>query len=224
MTKRRVYFVRDLFNIDSPLMRFLTKAADMMILNIIFLVTCIPVFTVGASMTALHYVTLRMVSGEEGSVTKDYFRSFRQNFRQATVIWLILLAFICLLTYDIRSTWNGEGYLNTAVKAMSVIGCAALVMIFLYVFAILAKFNNSVKGTIRNAAAISIAAFPKTLSMFMLVAACAALTFYTETTIRWGLLFWLTFGFSAITYFNSFLLKKTFDKLIEESVSDKSEE
>jgi len=204
-------------------MRILAKVADMMILNIIFLVTCIPVFTAGASMTALHYVALRMVSGEESSVTKDYFRSFRQNFRQATVIWLILMAFTVLLVYDIRSTWNGEGYINTAVKAMSIIACAALVMIFLYVFAVLAKFNNTVKGTIRNAAAISIAAFPRTLSMFMLVAASAALTFYTEATVRWGLLFWLTFGFSTVTYFNSFLLKKTFDRLIRDGASGESE-
>lgn len=201
-------------------MRFLTKVADMMILNILFLVTCIPIFTIGASVTALHYVTLRIVSGEDGSISKDYFRSFRQNFRQATIIWLILMAFALLLTYDVHLVWSGDGYISTAVKVMTVIACAALVMILLYVFAILAKFNNSVWGTIRNAVAISLAAFPKTLSMFMLVFASAALTFYTETTIRWGLLFWLTVGFSAVTYFNSVLLKKTFDKLSERGTSD----
>lgn len=214
-TKLKVYFVRNLFNIDSPLMRFLSKVADMIILNILFLITCIPIFTIGASMTALYYVTLRMVSGEEGPVSKDYFRSFKQNFRQATVIWLILMAFVLLLVYDIRSVWNGGGYVNTVVKILSVIAGAALVMVLLYVFAILAKFNNSVKGTIRNAVAISLAAFPKTLSMFMLIVSCAALTFYTETTIRWGLLFWMTLGFSSVTYFNSILLRKTFERLIE---------
>lgn len=212
--------MRSLFNIDSPLMHFLSKAADMIILNVLFLITCIPIFTVGASLTALHYVTLRMVSGEEGAVSRDYFRSFRQNFRQATAIWLILEVFALLLAYDIRMVWNSGGYVNTVVKILSIIACAALIMILLYVFALLAKFNNSVKGTIRNAVAISLAAFPRTLSMFMLIAACAALTFYTETTIRWGLLFWLTLGFSTVTYFNSVLLKKTFDKLIEHDTTD----
>lgn len=210
-----MYFVRGLFNIDSPLMCFLGKAADMMILNILFLITCIPVFTIGASVTALHYVTLRWVSGEEGAVTKDYFRSFRQNFRQATIIWMILTAFAMLLAYDIRLVWNGEGYVSTVMKILSAAAGIALIMILLYVFAILAKFNNSVRGTIQNAVSVSLAAFPRTLSMFMLVAASAALTVYTETTLRWGILFWLTFGFSGITYFNSVLLKKTFDKFIE---------
>ena len=201
-------------------MHFLSKAADMMILNILFLITCIPIFTMGAAMTALHYVTLRMASGEEGTVSKDYFRSFKQNFRQATIIWMILMAFAILLTYDIRLVWSGEGYINAAVKILSVVAGIALIMVLLYIFAILARFNNSVKGTIRNAVAISLAAFPKTLSMFMLVFASAALTFYTETTIRWGLLFWLTFGFSTVTYFNSVLLNKTFDELMERGKSD----
>jgi len=212
-----VYFVRNLFNINSPLIRFLGKAADLMILNILFLITCIPVITIGASLTALHYVTLRMVSGGEASVVRDYFHSFRQNFRQATAIWLILGILTLLLAYDYSAVWGGEGYVAAVVKVMSVVASAALVMIFLYVFAILAKFNNTVKGTLLNAVTISVSVFPRTLSMFMLVAACAALTFYTRYTFRWGLLFWVTLGFSSVTYFNSCLLKKTFDKLIGEN-------
>ncbi len=134
------------------------------------------------------------------------------------------MVFAILLTYDIHLVWNSEGYISTIMKILSVVAGIALIMILLYVFAIQAKFNNSVKGTIRNAVAVSLAAFPRTLSMFMLAAASAALTFYTETTVRWGLLFWLTLGFSAITYFNSFLLKKTFSELISGDASDGSEE
>ena len=221
-TKKRGVFLRNLFNIDSPLMHFLGKVADLMILNLLFLITCVPIFTIGASLTALHYVTLRMVSDEDSAVSRDYLRSFKQNFRQATIIWLILITFALLITYDIRLVWNGAGYVNTVMKILSIIASVALVMVILYVFAILAKFHNSVKGTIRNAVAISLSAFPRTLSMFMLVAASVALTFYTEATVRWGLLFWLTFGFSAVAYFNSFLLKKTFGNLITDQTSDKS--
>ena len=77
-----------LFRMDSPLMRFLTKIADLMVLNILFCVTSIPLITIGASWTALYSVTLKMVRDEEGSVSRSYFRSFRQNFRQATLLWL----------------------------------------------------------------------------------------------------------------------------------------
>ena len=85
--------MRGLFNFDSPLMQFLTKVADLIILNLLFLVTSVPVITIGASATALHYVALRMIHGQEGPITRDYFRSFRTNFRQATAIWLLLLGF-----------------------------------------------------------------------------------------------------------------------------------
>lgn len=205
--------MRDLFNLDSPLMRFLGRMGDLMILNILFLVTSVPLVTVGASLTAMHYVTLRMVSGNEGAVSKDYFRSFRQNFKEATAIWLILLAFAFLLQYDLRAVWSGTGYINTAVKALSIVACAALVMVLLYVFAVLARFDNTVRGTLKNSVALALRFFPRTVSMFMLVFACVILTLYTQATLKWGILAWLIMGFSAITYFNSFMLKKIFDRL-----------
>ena len=203
-----------MFNFDSPLMQFLTKVADLIILNLLFLVTSVPVITIGASATALHYVALRMIHGQEGPITRDYFRSFRTNFRQATAIWLLLLGFALILQYDIRSVWSGTGAFHTAVKVLSVVACVALVMILLYVFAILARFDNTVRGTLKNAAALALRNFPKTLTLFMLPFAAVALTLYTETTLRWGMLFWLVGGFSFVAYFNSLLLDGIFRKLI----------
>ena len=92
-----------LFRMDSPLMRFLTKIADLMVLNILFCVTSIPLITIGASWTALYSVTLKMVRDEEGSVSRSYFRSFRQNFRQATLLWLGVLVVLALLALDIHA-------------------------------------------------------------------------------------------------------------------------
>ena len=73
-----------LFSADSALMRGLTRLADVMILNLLFIVTSLPVVTLGASLTALNFTAMRIGTGECVSVTGDYFRSFRQNFRQAT--------------------------------------------------------------------------------------------------------------------------------------------
>ncbi len=216
--------MRGMFSLDSPLMRFLGRMADLMILNLLFLATSIPVFTVGAGLTAMHYVALRMTSDEEGTIWKDYFRSFRQNFRQATIIWLILLLFALILWYDIRAVWGGTGVINTVVKVLSVVACAALAILLLYVFAVLAKFNNTVRGTMKNAVALALTHMGRTVSMFMLPFACAALTFYTYTTIRWGLLAWLLIGFAAVVYFNSFLLRKTFNEVIGASEEQEDEE
>lgn len=76
------------------------RAADLMILNIVFIICCLPIVTIGASLTALHYVTLKMVRNEESYIVKSFFKSFKQNFKQATIINLIMLLFggSCILT------------------------------------------------------------------------------------------------------------------------------
>jgi len=79
-----------IFAPDSTLMRFLTRIADLMILNVLFLVTSLPLVTLPASLTALCFVSLRIATDEDRTITGDYFRSFRQNFRQATFIGLLM--------------------------------------------------------------------------------------------------------------------------------------
>ena len=88
------------FNMDSPLFSFLNRVADLIILNLLTLVCCIPIFTVGAAMTGLNYVCLKMVRNEEGYIVRGFFKSFKQNFKQATIIWLIILLAIIVLAGD----------------------------------------------------------------------------------------------------------------------------
>lgn len=218
-----MYFVRDLFSIDSPLMRFLGKMADLMLLNLLFLITSVPLVTVGASLTALHYACMKMAAGEESSVTRDYFRSFRQNLLQATAIWLLLAAFALLIWYDLASVWDGAGPVDTAVRALGIVACVVLAILLLHVFAVLSKFSNTVRGTLKNSVALALRHPGRTVSLFMLPFACTALTFYTATTLRWGLLAWLLIGFAGVVYFNSFLLRRTFSEIIAESAANGEE-
>lgn len=91
------------FNMDSPVMRFLSRLCDLMILNILCLICCIPIVTIGASITALYSVTLKMVKGEDSYIAKGFFKGFRQNFKISTIIWLILLVIGALLAFDFRA-------------------------------------------------------------------------------------------------------------------------
>ena len=90
------------FNIDSPIMVGLNKLADLIWLNILTFICCIPIITVGASITALNYVALKMVRNEEGYVTRSFFKSFKQNFKQATIIWLIMLLVAAIIIGDVQ--------------------------------------------------------------------------------------------------------------------------
>lgn len=197
---------------DSPLMCFLTKIADLMVLNILFCVTSIPLFTVGASWTALYSVTLKMVRDEEGSVFRSYFRSFRQNFRQATLLWLGVLAALTLMVLDIRAL-NGmaggtiSGLLRVGVEILAIFG----IMVLQYLFPSLARFEASLLGTLKNACILAIANLPRTALMTAAAVGAAWITLINNTTIAIGLMVWPLIGFALMAFGNSGILRKIFD-------------
>ena len=204
-----------LFRMDSSLMRFLTKIADLMVLNILFCVTSIPLITIGASWTALYSVTLKMVRDEEGSVSRSYFRSFRQNFRQATLLWLGVLVVLALLVLDIR-VLNGmaggtaPGLLRVGVEILALLG----IMVLQYLFPSLARFEASLADTLKNACMMALAHLPKTALMTAAAVGAVWITLINNTTIAVGLMVWPLIGFSLMAFGNSGILRKIFDNYV----------
>ena len=101
------------FNYDNPVWRFIGKFGDLIILNILWLVCSIPVITIGASTTAVYYVTLKLARDDDGYTIRSFFKSFKENFKQSTVIWLILLAVGVILyqiVYRLRVLPDGDAY------------------------------------------------------------------------------------------------------------------
>ena len=200
---------------DSPLMRFLTKIADLMVLNILFCVTSIPLITIGASWTALYSVTLKIVRDEEGSVSRSYFRSFRQNFKQATLLWLGVLVVLALLVLDIR-VLNGmaggtaPGLLRVGVEILALLG----IMVLQYLFPSLARFEASLADTLKNACMMALAHLPKTALMTAAAVGAVWITLINNTTIAVGLMVWPLIGFSLMAFGNSGILRKIFDNYV----------
>lgn len=204
-----------LFRMDSPLMRFLTKIADLMVLNILFCVTSIPLITIGASWTALYSVTLKMVRDEEGSVSRSYFRSFRQNFRQATLLWLGVLVVLALLVLDIRvlngmAEGTAPGLLRVGVEILALLG----IMVLQYLFPSLARFEASLADTLKNACMMALAHLPKTALMTAAVVGAVWITLINNTTIAIGLMVWPLIGFALMAFGNSGILRKIFDNYV----------
>lgn len=145
--------MKALFDIDGPALRFVTKIAYSFYLNILWFLCCLPIFTVGASTTALFYVTLKVAKNEEGSLTKSFFRAFRKNFRQATVIWLILLGVGILLGVDgyVFYHMRFDSVLWALGCAVFLVALAAYAIILMYIFPLLARFDNTVRTMFKNA-------------------------------------------------------------------------
>ena len=158
------------FSLDSPLMTILTRIGNLIILNLLFIVCSIPVVTIGAAWTALHYVCLRMLREEEGYVARDFFRSFRTNFRQSTLIWLIMMVVFLIVGIDMKLlSRTGVAY-PVFIHYILIADAAAVLAIGLYAFPLQARFENPLRNTIRNAAILMIGALPRTLCMLVLTA------------------------------------------------------
>ncbi len=199
-----------IFNYDGPLFRFLDKAVNIVIINLLFLVCSIPVFTIGASATALYYMAMKLSAGEEGYILQGFFKSFKENFRQATIIWMIMLLIAVILRVDFYAVNSiGAGPLSAIFR----VGLIALFVVWLielsYVFPLLSRFQNTVKGTMKNAVAMAVGSLPMTAVIFLIWAAAG----FVEYLFFWRavpIIFLV--GFSLPAYLSSFIFRKVFDK------------
>ena len=205
-----------IFDLDSPLMNVLNKMADLMWLNILTLICCIPIITAGAAFTSMQYVALKIVRNAESYITRSFFKSFKTNFRQATLIWLLILLIAAVLGGDYYIITK-SGIQFSSVLVVLIMAAAVLVICTtLYVFPVLAKFDNTIMGTIRNAFIMSILQLPKTVVMFVM--AFFPLIIYLVSLRLIPIIF--LFGFSLPAYASAMLYNKFFQKLEDQLVSE----
>jgi uncharacterized membrane protein YesL len=198
-----------IFDLDGPIIQFLNKMADIMWLNILTVICCIPIFTVGAAFTSMHYVALKIVRNEEGYITKDFFKAFKQNFVQSTIIWIIMAAVAGLLAGDYYIVKKMDVEINNIVQtALWTIGLFTAFTAIM-VFPVQAKFSNTVGGTIRNAFIIGAVQFPKTILMIIMLFFPVIVYLISWRALPVAFLF----GFSLPAYLSAMLYNKTFMKL-----------
>ena len=145
------------FSYESKFSQLLLKLCYACYLNLLWFVCSLPVFTIGASTTALYYASLKVVRDEESHVAALFFRSFKENFRQATVLWLILLGLGLFLgadgyvVYHLRQSSTGSaGVLWTLVLAVIIAAAIVYVIVLLYVFPLLASVSNTNAAMLKN--------------------------------------------------------------------------
>ena len=158
------------FNItDNVVTRALSRICDFVILNILWLVCSIPIVTIGASTTALYSVMQKIVRNEEGYIARSFFKAFKQNFKQATIVWLLIAALGLILSVDLNMARSLEGTIRIVFQVIFGFFSFWLFAIFLYVFPLLARYENSTKATLKNAVILSIAKLPFTFLMMVVV-------------------------------------------------------
>lgn len=198
---------------DSPLIRVLNRAADLMIINFLMIICCIPIITVGAAFTAMHYVLHKIVRNEEGYLIRGFFKSFKANFMQATLIWLMMLFVVAIYVGDcLIFNYSGMEFPKVLVIAVVVVAIL-LLMMAVYVFPLQARYENSIKNTLKNALILAFANLPKTITMLVCYAIPLVICYFSD----YALIFVLMFGISAPAYAAACLYSGIFKKLEPES-------
>ena len=134
------------FSMDNPVWNFLGKMWDVIWLTLLWFVCSIPIFTIGASTTAFYYVGLKIVGDEEGYITKQFFHSFKQNFKQSTVIWLIMLVVGFVLGFNVKFYLSLNNKVSTVLMILILFMLWVYLMMLQYVFAVLSKFDNTIRN------------------------------------------------------------------------------
>ena len=154
----------EIFTTDNMVIRILNRIGDILILHFLWLLCSLPIVTIGASTTALYYTAMKAVKYEDGYVARRFFKSFKENFKQSTIIWLIMLfaGFLCgwYLSYSIETH-------KSVLTMFSTILTCVYVFILIYIFPLQSKFDNKITVTIRNAFLLSVKNFPWTLLMIV---------------------------------------------------------
>ena len=179
------------------------RAADLFMLNVVFVICCLPVVTIGASLTALHYVTLKMARNEESYIIRSFFKSFKQNFKQATIINLIMLLIAGVLYFDTNIVRQMGGSMSKVLYIIFIALGIIYLAVFLYIYPVLAKFYNSVKNTFRNAFLMSIMHLPYTILMALVTIAPAAIFFIPDFRVQSVvILLFILLGFALLAFIN----------------------
>lgn len=207
-----------LFDMNNKFFTFMSRVADLCILNVLCIIFCIPVITAGASITAMFYVTMKMVRNEEAYIVKGFFKSFKENFKQATVINLILIVVGVILYLDMHVAKAMPGSAGQIFHVIFVAFAIVYFVLTLYVYPVLARFYNSTGNTIKNALLMSIRHLPYTVVM-VLIELCPLLLLFVKSFRLQSTLFilFLMVGFGLIAYCNSFFLAKIFDNYMPEN-------
>lgn len=200
-----------IFDMNNPVWQFIGKLVDCTVLHIIWLVCCIPVFTIGPATIALHYAMMKDVADEDAHYVKAFFRSFKQNFKQGVALGLIYLLVGAGLAFAIYfySIQDADDTFYSICRGVTIAFSAIFAFSSLYVYPLMARFENTVIGTIKNSMFMSAKHIGWTLLMALILVAPYAVIYFTN------FLPLFVMGYGLVVYLNSYILNHVFKKYIE---------
>lgn len=190
----------------NPVLDFINTLCNFIVLNLVFLITCLPVFTIGCALSSLYYVTLREARGEYGYLIRPYLKKFRENLKAGTAAFAILFVIGAVLLFNL-AFWFSVGSIASSVLAgLFFIALLLWLLVFTYTFPLIARFENTTRQTLKNAFCLMMTNVKPTLALLCIYIAVVTLCMFTKPMK----LLMVLVGFAFVAYCQSFIFKKVF--------------
>ena len=193
-------------NLNGAILTALTRIFDTIVATVLFLLCCLPVFTIGAASAAMYATMIALVGDGCTGVIRYFFRAFRDNFKQATMLLLPAVLVGAVVAGDIVVCFGFEMELTLILAVMRglTVFCTGLYLAMCaYTFSGIAVFHVTWKQAITNALQWTMKKLPATIGLLLIIGAMffsvAVLWFFAFPIIALGL------------YLQGKLLQKTFE-------------
>ena len=205
------------YNQDSKFWHFATLVADFILLNLLFIVLCIPVVTIGSAVSALIHTTLKLSEDDNRTIIKPFWNEFKRDITKKMVLWIVYLVLIAAMVYMAQFYWN---FANNNVDLFRIIGfmlfvLSALILVTTIVASIIGlamttKYFSPIKRLIKNSYLLIIVM--PFQSLIMASAFVIATIFFIYQTVP-VFLFFLVIGFAGLAYTFAPLIREIFTKI-----------
>jgi len=186
---------------------------DIFMINVMFVLCSLPIFTIGASLCALYAVSMKMVNREEGSIVSSFVREFKRNFKQGTIAWLIEVVAMVAIWGELYYLANFGGVMAKVYTVVVVLEIVALALILPFLFPLIARYENTLWNTIRNAFLLSVSNLGKWLKVFLAWFAPIALSILEPALFFNTWYLWLLIVFGLVGYGTSHSVLKVFERV-----------
>lgn len=210
-----------LFKIERPLNRSLSKLADLAVLNILWVISCIPIITIGGANIAMYTIIIRMNEEYGGRILKDYIRAFKENFLPGLLleIFVVILGGVLVFDYTIISKDIADRNMGNAIKTgfdiIAVIMVITWLLISVMSFMIYARFETSIVGTVINAMLMGISELCFAIPAVIIEIIPIVMFLFLKKFFFYSLIIWLLFGVALLRYINMCILDRVFVKYMD---------
>ena len=206
--------MRRMFNPNNPIIKFLTMMADLSLLNLYWLIACIPVVTIGAATAALHNCIVRRYEGPM-EVTREFWSALRRNFKQGSLLFLVLALLGLFMAFTLYLVLFVDMKLPFYFRMVLLIPHFVLLNVYMLVFPLQAQFENTTWQTLKNALFMALAYPYKTLLVTIITLLPVILAFLLPLVFLFTSVIWLFFGFAGSAHINYLLLRPIFKKYMQ---------